>query len=413
MINLYLFNEGSKASVYGIGTYIQQIKSMLKDEKDIKLTFLEIMSNKQEVLVEYVDYYRVIYFPLLKTTHIIKNQKRYFRNMWYILRKYISKINNDQIVFHLNYFQESYLLEYIKKDYPECRTIFTIHCQDWCFLLNGNTSYFKKIIKTDKESLTDKKEIEVYEHFEIEKKIYDKVDYIICLADYTKKLLIEEYNISDKKITTINNGLKNSGILLGNKEKNHLKKELGFHTNTSIILFVGRLDIIKGVDFLIKSFQLILCRKPNCHLVIVGNGSLEKYLYDVKSFCGKVTFTGKIDRADVSCFYQIADVGIMPSMNEQCSYVAIEMMMYGIPIVASDTTGLKEMIDNDINGNLVKAEEKESEVSISPEIIAEKALKYLSCKKNKRKEIIQNLFIKKYELSTMKEKYMNFYKSIC
>jgi len=61
---------------------------------------------------------------------------------------------------------------------------------------------------------------------------------------------------------------------------------------------------------------------------------------------GKITFAGKVDKELLSVFYQISDVGVMASFHEQCSYVAIEMMAYGI-LVGTDTTGLKEMLEDE------------------------------------------------------------------
>ena len=69
-------------------------------------------------------------------------------------------------------------------------------------------------------------------------------------------------------------------------------------------------------------------------------------------------------------FYQIADVGVMPSFHEQCSYVAIEMMMMGVPLITSDSTGLKEMQAN--KEFMLKTYINNNEMYINPDEIAEK-----------------------------------------
>ena len=68
------------------------------------------------------------------------------------------------------------------------------------------------------------------------------------------------------------------------------------------------------------------------------------------SFYGKVTFTGKVEKDFLYKLYQIAEVGVHPSLNEQCSYVAIEMMMHEIPLVGIDSAGIGEMIESGYNG---------------------------------------------------------------
>ena len=64
-----------------------------------------------------------------------------------------------------------------------------------------------------------------------------------------------------------------------------------------------------------------------------------------KPYWKNITFTGRLEQEDLYELYQIADLGIMMSMHEQCSYVAIEMMMFGLPIIGTDSTGLNEMLE--------------------------------------------------------------------
>ena len=76
-------------------------------------------------------------------------------------------------------------------------------------------------------------------------------------------------------------------------------------------------------------------------------------------------FTGKLSKQELYQFYQIADVGVMLSKHEQCSFVAIEMMMHGIPIIASDSTGLDEMVSDGINGYKIRTIENQAKVSFT------------------------------------------------
>ena len=69
---------------------------------------------------------------------------------------------------------------------------------------------------------------------------------------------------------------------------------------------------------------------------------------------GKVIFTGKLRKDQLYRFYQIADIGVLPSCQEQCSYVGIEMLMHGIPLVGTDAMGISEMIEEGYhNGDIV------------------------------------------------------------
>jgi glycosyltransferase involved in cell wall biosynthesis len=62
-----------------------------------------------------------------------------------------------------------------------------------------------------------------------------------------------------------------------------------------------------------------------------------------KNISGHVSFLGFIPSEDVVSLCHEADIGVIPSLQEQCSYVALEMMHCGLPVVASDIGGLKEI----------------------------------------------------------------------
>ena len=112
---------------------------------------------------------------------------------------------------------------------------------------------------------------------------------------------------------------------------------------------------MKGVPTVIIAFKEIVKRYPNTKLVIIGDGEeIEEAMKLCRGIWSKVIFTGRLDEADIFDFYRIADVGIMLSMHEQCSYVAIEMLMHNIQLITTDTTGLNEVVkDNPYKINLM------------------------------------------------------------
>jgi glycosyltransferase involved in cell wall biosynthesis len=65
-----------------------------------------------------------------------------------------------------------------------------------------------------------------------------------------------------------------------------------------------------------------------------------------KDDLSKIRLTGKINKQKVIQFYHIADIGIIPSVFEQCSYVALEMMQYGLPVAVANAPGLNELYIN-------------------------------------------------------------------
>jgi glycosyltransferase len=395
MKHIYLFNEGSRAAVYGIGTYIRELTDCLKDQEGVSLHIVQLFSDEKEYKVIESKGYKTHYFPSLDVLHSLKASLSY-RNVWYILSEHIQVSESDQLIFHLNYYREYPLIELAKRKFPMCKVLFAIHYQNWCFKIKGNVSYFKRILHTV-ATLLNEEEKEIIASYEREKKLLQKVDHIICLARFTQNLLIEEYGIPKENIFLINNGLKDEAVILSEEEKIELKKQLYLPSKGKIILFVGRLDEIKGLDFLIQSFKQVITEESNCRLVVVGDGEFSTYLKECKGYWNKITFTGHLEKEDLFKFYQIADIGVQPSFHEQCSYVAIEMMMFGIPLIISTSTGLCEMIEN--NDNRIGVIEEKEQVTISSTDLAKLIVRKLRL--GEENDIYRRIYSEKYTLEHM------------
>ncbi|WP_032560003.1 glycosyltransferase, partial [Bacteroides fragilis] len=133
----------------------------------------------------------------------------------------------------------------------------------------------------------------IYDEYKQEVSFYRKVDRIICLAQYTKMLLNEFYGIEECKLTLIYNGLIDQAIFLDEVERMQRKRDLFFGEGEKLILFVGRLDDIKGVDYLIEAFAKVIKKSSNTRLLIVGDGNYSRYLQMSADIWSRITFIGK------------------------------------------------------------------------------------------------------------------------
>lgn len=108
-----------------------------------------------------------------------------------------------------------------------------------------------------------------------------------------------------------------------------------------LILYVGRLEIIKGIDILLEAFSLI----PESHarLAIVGEGPEGETLRKRYASDPRITFAGY--RTQPAGWYKAADLVVIPSRGEPFGLVAVEAMRNGAPILASRTGGLKEIFN--------------------------------------------------------------------
>lgn len=393
-----IFNEVTSASQYGVGTYIEQIKSSVSSLPDLSFNIIILSDEVEELYVEKKEGVRFVYIPK-------NNSKYYDRNLTYILRLYLPVSPDDEVYFHFNFYQHIGLMGLLKEIYPHSIVIFTIHYLFWGFALKGDVGYFKKIIHKREEDLSDVFEISIYNSYKRDKATFEKIDKIVCLCQATYWLLIDEYLISPEKVYLIPNGIEDEGVILSQSKKEQLKRKLSFAENERVILYVGRLDPLKGIDILIEAFQFTVATEPQCRLVIAGD-SIDEFSsrYNDKH-TEKIVFTGRLSKHELYDYYKIADVGVLPSFIEQCSYTAIEMLMFGVPLITSTAMGLNEMLDDSFDKFDIEAYRKN----------ADKAVKHL-CKMILRclnaslsKSLYRKVFLDKYQRGIVSPKVLELY----
>lgn len=404
-MNLYVFNEIRVGAVYGIGTYIRELIAILKDS-DLKVCVVNLNSDKPQIKSEEIDDILYLYFPspIHWSKELLEHWDLYHRNVVYWLQLHIR--DKENLVFHLNYNQKSGLVKELKNAF-ECKIILTVHYLDWCFKLMGNQTRFKKILETQQIVQDDKESELLRVTFQLEKETFQVVDSIICLSNKTRQILQDDYKINPDKITTICNGLTNVTPV---SKKSTLRQKYHIPSNDPVILFVGRVDNCKGLKYALQSFRIILKTYPDCRFIIVGNGDFDHHMSECEDIWMNVTWTGLISKEKVYELYTIADIGVMPSFHEQCSYVAIEMMMHGLPIVGTSSC-LGEMIEDNITGFHIPVIEYNDRTEIDSLLLAEKML-YLLQHPIETKQMGQNgrrRYLNNYSSNIFRENMLKMY----
>jgi len=119
------------------------------------------------------------------------------------------------------------------------------------------------------------------------------------------------------------------------------KSEVGFDESDRIVLYVGRLEVKKGIEFAIYAFRIIAKIMPEAKLVIVGPDTTPyawhlKKLVEVWGLKQNVIFLGKVPREKLNKYYAASDVFIFPSYGgESFGIVVLESMAAGTPIVTT------------------------------------------------------------------------------
>jgi glycosyltransferase involved in cell wall biosynthesis len=134
------------------------------------------------------------------------------------------------------------------------------------------------------------------------------------------------------------------------RAETHRHKGRGRH-----ILFVGRLNPVKGLIVLLEAFAVLARRYPNLHLSFVGDGPQRPALESIvseKGLCECVTFHGYRSQAELREHYAGADVFVMTSFAEGLPVVLMEAMAFGVPVVAPCITGIPELVMDGVSGFL-------------------------------------------------------------
>jgi teichuronic acid biosynthesis glycosyltransferase TuaC len=186
---------------------------------------------------------------------------------------------------------------------------------------------------------------------------------IICISQELSELLIE-IGIDSKKIEIIPLGVDVSKFKPDDKIS--LKKQLKIDANIKIILYVGRLDKLKGVNYLLRAIYELKTKYgnsesfKNLQAVIIGKGpelnNLQK-LSEELDLQEIVTFKGELRAKKLEDWYSAADLFILPTTYPEGRPVVIyEAMASGCAVIATNVAGIPEQIKEGYNGILIKPE---------------------------------------------------------
>jgi glycosyltransferase involved in cell wall biosynthesis len=128
------------------------------------------------------------------------------------------------------------------------------------------------------------------------------------------------------------------------------------------LLCVTRITPRKGVRYLIEAIKKLSEKSDNVSLQIIGDGDekaeLEKLVEEL-GIKNKVEFTGLIPHEKLPPYFGSADVFVLPSLNEGMSNSMLEALATGLPLIATDTGGTRELLEDNVNGFIIKMKDSQ------------------------------------------------------
>lgn len=327
-------------------------------------------------------------------------QASFFSQVFQMLSDFFTKKTN--LIWHVQVLFLARLASVFKNNLGGA-IVSHVHIIPWKFLFDSNEFLFNTLY----QSYIDGKHQKVgFDRFE--KYAYNASDAIICVSMSGKDHVMNSYGIPDKIITIIPNGLKDI----------HKKKLSVTNTNLQkpVILFVGRLVSSKGIWDMLDALSSIRETGIDFKVMLVGNCPFQTQVDILEKYDSlDLEIKGKVPKKQLYEIYKTSNIGIIPSKHEQCSFVAIEMLMHGLPIVASNIDGLSEIFQNELNALLVPLFfNKINGLTLEKNILKNNIIRLLVDKdlRNKLSANARKAFIKKYAFDLMMKKTLNCYFSV-
>lgn len=192
-----------------------------------------------------------------------------------------------------------------------------------------------------------------------------KADRVICVSDYIRRQAVSHFpEYADKFCVVFNATDPDVFKPYGEEASRQLEGVIQIDPSMKYLLYVGRLNPVKGVHVLIEAFREVHRKMPNVRLIITGSsffGGAAKTAYEqqlvnlAQPVNHAIIFTGYLPHEKLKYLYSIVDMIVLPSVwQDPCPLVVLEAMASGTCLVSSAVGGVPEVMLNGQTGVLVE-----------------------------------------------------------
>ena len=306
-------------------------------------------------------------FETFSILNIVKEQRRWLDpNLWHMLREYGTGITRGLIPARTRYFQTTYLFERIRDELRRridpARHVFSFQMQSQYDTSSGAVPHF---IYTDHTHLSnlaspyfDRRLLRPKRWIALERTIYQNATRIFTRSSDVSADLVNLYDVEPQKVSCVYTG---SNV--------HVSPEVAPTRppyGARRILFVGGDWERKGGPVLVEAFRRVREELPDAQLTVIGCNPIV----DVPG----CTVLGQVWLDDVSAHYGSASVFCLPTRLEPFGIAFVEAMMHRLPIVATRTGAVPDMVEEGVNGRLVETGDSEGLAQALLEVLRDEAI---------------------------------------
>ena len=337
----------------GMNVYVLELSKKLGELGIVVDIFTRSQSDKHNHVVQISPNVRLFHIPAgpekaLPKKLLLDHIEIFYKNV----KKIINEEELQYDLVHAHYYMSGIVGLKFQKDY-EVPLVTTFH----------TLALMKNLVARGP--------IEWQERERIDSEIIlaKKSEKIIALSESDKNYISYLYNGDKKKIEVVSPGVDTA--LFRPIKKTPARNFIHATPEDKIILFVGRIEPLKGVDSLLYAFKILMSKNKKinhkiCLWIVGGDTSQKMHLWSkelqklenlrrVLGIKTAVKFVGQRPQSELPYYYSAADVVVMPSHYETFGIVALEAMACGTAVISTHVTGLTSTLENQRGLHVVPA----------------------------------------------------------